>query len=227
MLMHNSDNEGLRMKQEFCVIMGAGEYYGDETIPPGAFIIAADGGLEQCKRLRMVPDVIIGDFDSLAGEAQGNNVIKLPKIKDDTDTVAAVKYALEQGFHKFLLLGCTGGRLSHTVANLQTLTFIAKHAGIGFLVDKTEVATATCKGMEFDSNYRGFVSVFAAEESVTLTQTGLKYTLQRQIVHAHFPLGVSNEFIGEKACIQVHEGCAWIVFEKPDGDWIAEHRLPC
>ena len=209
------------MEQRICCIFGAGDYFGDETVPQHAFVIAADAGVKACKKLGVTPDVIIGDFDSLGYALQGENIITLPKIKDDTDTLAAVRYGLKKGFAKFLLFGCTGGRLSHTAANVQTLTFIAKHGAIGFLADKEEVATATCKGMYFDSECQGFLSVFAAEGSVNLSESGLKYEIARQTVTADFPIGVSNEFIGTDAHITVHSGTALLIIQKqPDRtDW--------
>ena len=202
------------MKEKICCILGAGEYFGDEIIPAAAFIIAADAGVNRCRQMGVEPDVIIGDFDSLGHEAAGKNVIKLPVMKDDTDTLAAVRYGLERGYKRFILFGCTGGRLSHTIANLQTLTFIAKRAGIGFLVDKEEVVTATCKGVHFDSDYHGFLSVFAAEGAAVISESGLKYTLDRENIDGAFPIGVSNEFCGVPAAVTVHEGTVWIAVEK-------------
>ena len=204
------------MKENFCCIFGAGDYFGDEVVPQGSFVIAADGGLTQCRTVGITPDLIIGDFDSLGQVQSGENVIRLPVVKDDTDTIAAVKLALERGYRKFLLFGCTGGRLSHTLANLQTLTFIAKRGGIGFLVDKEEVATVTCKGINFDRGAQGFVSVFAAEGSVTLSESGLQYTVEGQTLTADFPLGVSNAFIGQEAVISIREGSALIIFNKSE-----------
>ena len=209
------------MEEKTCYIFGAGEYFGDEGIGDNAFVMAADAGITACRERDTVPDVIIGDFDSLGHLPHAENVIKLPVIKDDTDTLAAVRYGLKKGFAKFLLFGCTGGRLSHTAANVQTLTFIAKHGAIGFLADKEEVATATCKGMYFDSECQGFLSVFAAEGSVNLSESGLKYEIARQTVTADFPIGVSNEFIGTDAHITVHSGTALLIIQKqPDRtDW--------
>ena len=205
-------------KKKVCCILGAGDYFGDEAVPQESFVIAADGGLTQCRRIGITPDIIIGDFDSLGQVQQGENVIRLPVVKDDTDTIAAVKCALERGYQTFWLFGCTGGRLSHTLANLQTLTFIAKRGGIGFLVDKEEIATVTCKGLHFDKTAKGYVSVFAAEECVTLSESGLKYAISEQTLTADFPLGVSNEFLGEEARITVHSGSALIIFSKSERD---------
>lgn len=79
-----------------CVIFAAGEYYSDTPIvPSGAFIIAADGGLDHARALDMSPDVVVGDFDSLTGErpTQGEHTIALPPEKDDPDLLSALKSA--------------------------------------------------------------------------------------------------------------------------------------
>ena len=200
------------MKKEFCCIFGAGDYFGYEKVPENSFVIAADAGIKKCEEKNIVPDLIIGDFDSLGYDLKGSTVIKLPKIKDDTDTLAAVKAGLERGYKNFLLFGCTGGRLSHTVANIQTLTYIAKHDGIGFLADKEELATVVCKGIDFDKEFSGFLSVFAAEGNVIISESGLKYEIEKEKLTADFPLGVSNEFVGKKAKIDVQKGSALIIF---------------
>ena len=202
------------MEKKICCILGAGEYFDEEYIPQKAFIIAADGGLKQCRKKGLAPDMIIGDFDSLGYETQGKNVVKLPVIKDDTDTFAAVKAAMEKGFQIFLFYGCTGGRLSHTVANLQTLNFIAKRGGIGFLVDKDEVASIVCKGIEFDEKATGFLSVFAFGGNCIVSENGLKYEIQHCLLPPCTTLGTSNEFIQKKSALTIHEGAALVVFEK-------------
>ena len=202
------------MDKNICCIIGAGEYFGDEIIPENSFVIAADGGLDFCNKNKIKPDVIIGDFDSLGFEAEGENVIKLPVVKDDTDTVAAVKFGLNKGFKTFFIFGGTGGRLSHTVSNLQTLTFIAKNGGKGFLLDSEEVATVTKTGMAFSEKASGFISVFSAEGEVRLDEKGLKYELDGGVLKSQFPLGVSNEFIGKESEIKVREGTALIIFGK-------------
>lgn len=204
------------MKKNTCCILGAGDYFGDEIIPEESFIIAADGGLKFCRQNKITPDVIIGDFDSLGFEAEGKNVIKLPVIKDDTDTMAAVKFGLNKGFKIFYIFGGTGGRLSHTVSNLQTLTFIAKNGGKGFLLDKEEIATVTNEGIAFNEKAVGFISVFSAEGEVTLSEEGLKYELDKATIKSDFPLGVSNEFIGKESKITIHKGTALIIFGKKE-----------
>ena len=109
-----------------CVIFCAAEFDGlAEPIGAEDHVIAADGGLLHVQGLGIVPDEIIGDFDSLGYVPEGARVH--PVEKDDTDSMLAVRRGLALGFRRFLLYGgMDGTRLDHTVANFQTLGFLAR-----------------------------------------------------------------------------------------------------
>lgn len=202
------------MNKKICFIFGAGTYYGDERADAeNGFIIAADGGAEKLKELSLTPDLIIGDFDS-GKEHSGKNVIKLPKIKDDTDTVAAVKEALKRGYKKIVIFGGTGGREAHTLANIQTLSYICHHGGTGVMTAEKEFITVCNTKAVFSADFKGFVSVFALSDKAVISEKGLKYELNKKAVTPHFPLGVSNEFTGTSAEITVHSGEVVIVTDK-------------
>lgn len=197
-----------------CVIFGAGDYFGDETVPDNSFVIAADGGIDVCIKKGIKPDLIIGDFDSLGRIPKEENTIILPKIKDDTDMIAAVKEGLKQNCKVFYLYGGTGGRISHTLANIDTLEYIEKRGAIGYLNDKEEVLTVTSKGLNLDKKYKGYISVFAKSGDTLISESGLKYELNKKLITSSFPLGVSNEFTGKNSSITVHSGTVLIVIEK-------------
>ena len=103
---------------KLCCIVGAGpsELY----IENGAFVIAADAGIEKLNKAGIVPDLIIGDFDSLGARPSGENVRIFPVEKDDTDTMLCLKHAIGQGANDVTILGGIGGRLDHTFANIQS-----------------------------------------------------------------------------------------------------------
>lgn len=89
-----------------CIIAGAME---PEWVPmpgPGDLLIAADGGLAHLSRRGLTPHLVVGDFDSLGWTPEGDNVLRHPAEKDDTDTMLAVRTGLERGHRDFLLLGC-------------------------------------------------------------------------------------------------------------------------
>ena len=124
-----------------CIVIGAGDLTVGEI--PGweeAFCIAVDGGLGYCGVLGIEPDLILGDFDSVSeGEARAvvqleqeipHRVIRLPVEKDDTDMLAALKEGLGRGYRDFRIYGGTGGRLDHTLANIQCLLYLKKQGAV-------------------------------------------------------------------------------------------------
>ena len=105
-----------------CYIFGAGSYYGLSRRPaPGDTVIAADGGWRVCREEGIVPDLLLGDFDSLHTVPDFARIRRVPVEKDDTDMMLAIKEGLARGETAFHLYGGVGGRTDHTIANLQGL----------------------------------------------------------------------------------------------------------
>ena len=103
-----------------CIIVSGGVFSPAPEQQPGDFVIACDRGYAYCERLGLTPDLFIGDFDSYSGAvAPGVAVERLIPEKDDTDTGHAITYALAHGFRTLVLTCALGGRLDHTLANLQ------------------------------------------------------------------------------------------------------------
>ena len=134
-----------------CYIVGAcppGELCIDRRRP--ALVIAADAGLRHLEARGIVPDLILGDFDSLREVPEGGNVFHYPVEKDDTDSMLAVKAGLARGCRVFLLYGCLGGpRPDHAYANYQTLVYLARHGGTGYLLGGGWAVTAVRNGALF------------------------------------------------------------------------------
>ena len=183
-------------------------------IAHGDMLIAADGGFDTLRRFGFTPDITIGDFDS--GEPpECGEIIRLNPIKDITDTDRAVQYGREKGYRNFRIYGGMGGRESHSLANVQLMHGMALCGERCTLIGDNETMTVLRNGeIEFDKRSRGFISVFSLDdESVGVCESGLKYTLVNHTLNNHFPLGVSNEFIGERAKISVKNGALLLVFE--------------
>ena len=197
------------MQMKTCAVVGAADFFETpESFVKADMLIAADGGAVSLRKIGFSPDLIIGDFDSSPEIPQGKNVIVLPKEKDDTDMMAAIKYGLERGCQTFYLYGATGGRFDHTIANIQTLSFLAENKAQGFLFDKSTVCTVI-KNSSFTlpETRTGYVSVFSlSEQSKGVTLRGLKYPLTNATLTNAFPLGVSNEMAENTAFIRVENG---------------------
>ena len=201
-----------------CVIFCAAGFSGLLEPLADAFVIAADGGLQHTQKLGVAPDVILGDFDSLGYVPEGANVF--PVEKDDTDAMLAVRRGLSLGYGEFVLYGSLDGpRLDHTIANFQTLQFLADNGGFGYLIGEDYLVTVVKNGaVTFPAGAEGILSVFcmgADAEGVTIQ--GGKYDAENVTLSAGFPLGVSNHFEGNEVRIRVEKGSLLILWDTRNG----------
>ncbi len=190
---------------------------------PGDFVIAADRGFDSLMAYGVTPDLAVGDFDSLGHLPDHRNVIALPVEKDDTDMAFALRKGLELGYRRFVLLGGVGGRLDHTLANLQLLDFLAAQGAQGFLAGERLAATAVRNGtFEFPAAMTGPLAVFCnSGEAKGVTMTGVKYTLTDDTLTGSCPIGVSNQFLGQAGSISVREGSLILMWEEK-GDFYSQ-----
>ena len=205
------------MRRNVCFVVGAGENYGLDVVPhKGDMTIAADAGLRYLEQKEIAADLVIGDFDSLRFKPQHKNVIELNPEKDITDMRAAVHEGIKAGYDLFYIYCGMGGRIDHTIANIQLLSELSKSGKQGFLVGRDNIITAiTDRSLSFLSGISGFISVFSYSElSKGVCLDGLKYELDNAELTNDFPLGVSNEFTGKESKIRVKKGTLLIVFPK-------------
>ena len=202
-----------------CIIFCAAEF--DrllECVAESDYVIAADGGLRHVQALGLKPQAVLGDFDSLGYRPQDARVF--PVEKDDTDSMLAVRLGLERGYREFLLYGSLDGpRLDHTVANFQTLQFLADQGARGYLVGADYLVTVLRHGrIHFPAGCQGTISIFCmGADAKGVTLRGLHYPLENGILTAGFPLGVSNHFTGKEAEISVEEGSLLILWDRKNG----------
>ena len=182
------------------------------------YILAADGGLRHLEALSLKPHAILGDFDSLGYVPTGAEVF--PVEKDDTDAMLAVRHGLQRGFREFLIYGgLDGQRLDHTVANYQTLQFLADNGAAGYLIGKDYIVTVIKKEtIRFLKTAEGILSVFClGGDARGVSLRGLQYPLQDGTLSSGFPLGVSNHFVGEAAEIRVEDGSLLVMWDRKNG----------
>ncbi len=206
------------MKQTgICYIIGGGDFDIDRFYPEKEdFIIAADSGLVYIEEAGYHPHLIVGDFDSLGYRPKGENVVCHPTEKDDTDVALAAEIAMEKGYDIIYFFGLTGGRLDHTLANLQLLTELCRK-GIKVYVFSPDctIAALTQGTLQFTEDYFGMVSVFAATDEVKgVSLQGLKYPLEDATLTNRKSLGVSNEFMSVPAKVSAGEGVLWIMWQE-------------
>lgn len=206
-----------------CFVVGAGDFFGLLIRPEaGDLIIAADGGYDHLKREKIEPDIVVGDFDSRDGNIPDHpNVIMLDVQKDDTDIAHAVGIGLERGYRDFRIFGGTGGRESHTIANMQMLTGLAKKGAHAWLYGRDSVITVIHNdSLMFSEVTEGMVSVFSlSDRAEGVDILGMKYTMQDGVLTNDTALGVSNMLIGKEAHISVKKGTLLIIHERHEREW--------
>ena len=213
------------------------------------FVVACDKGWDYAKRLGFLPDVVIGDFDSYgedltegdgaspAGDAAApagdgaspdgdafawegdTKIIKLSRDKDDSDTMAGVKYAIGEGCRDFTFICAAGGRFDHFFCNIQTLSFIAEKFGKARLLsDNDEITVINKSSVEIEKKEGWSLSVFSlCDEARGITEEGTRWQLNGGLMRQNAPYGLSNEWIADKAKIAVEEGTLIIIASKIPG----------
>lgn len=202
-----------------CIIIAAGDLtVGSVNVNEDDLIIAVDGGLGYCSVLELEPDIILGDFDSVSDKEREaiellkqqipERIVQLPCEKDDTDTLAAIRIGLANGYDRFLIYGGTGGRLEHTMANIQSLLYLKNQGATGYLMDGSGmICVLKNEEVRLKDNLEGYMSLFAlGSKAQGVTIQGMKYQLDSVTLTNDFPVGVSNEFIGKEALVKVEEG---------------------
>lgn len=211
-------------EKQKCMIIGAspildGRMF-QEFDPKDYFVICADGGYETALKLGLVPDLVVGDFDSAQKRPPASlRTLVLPVEKDVTDTMFAALKGLAKGLRDFVLLGCLGGpRFDHSLASIETLLYLRDHGAWGFLADeRTKVFLLREEKLRITKLKGATVSVFPYGcPTCTVSYTGLQYPLTRgSLTVGGLLMGVSNSITADDAEIKVHSGTALVAVYQP------------
>ena len=180
----------------------------ESTMTAGAYIICADKGLRLAEGLGLTPDLIIGDFDSIDQRPVGDNVLTYPVEKDDTDLMLAIKTALEMGYDRFQIYGALGGRLDHTLGNIQSLMYLLTRGAWGEIIaDDQHIAMYTKGEYRFLRREGWSLSFFAYSGEVSAFSVhGTKYEADNCLLKNDFPLGISNKVTAGEAVMSFGSG---------------------
>ncbi len=205
-----------------CVLIGAVEidFPIENYIKDTDFVICADKGWQNRAAHGIKPDMIVGDFDSSPQpENPGADVTVLPVVKDDTDTYYIARWIIENGYTDVLLAGVIGGkRIEHTIANIQTLLYFAQNRVNATALDKYSQLMVIHNGKITLPDMPGkFFSLFSlGDKAEGVYIKGAKYPLINYTITNYYPIGVSNEFIGETVDISVENGSLLLVISDKD-----------
>ena len=170
--------------------------------------IYCDSGLKHREGLGVQPDLIIGDFDSYDRPDTDIETIVLPTVKDDTDTMFAVKEGIRRGFEDFLLIGALGGRLDHTMVNVYSLLYLDDKGKNGAIADDFSVVRLVSRTpAEIGPEWAFFslVNIDGSAHGVTIRDA--KYELTDAEIPCSFQYATSNEPLPNKtATVSLKEG---------------------
>jgi len=209
---------------KYCHIVGAADFAADRlSVRDGDMVIACDAGLYHLEKAGVMPDIILGDFDSVKEEPCGDNVIRHPVRKDNSDSFLALEEGYSRGYRNFIFHGCTGGeRFDHTLANIQTLSRAVSLGCAAWLFAPNYTATVMGAGeLVFDSEYKGDISVFAVGGAARISERGLNYEAENLTLLPDNPVGVSNAFIGKEAVVRADCGRILVIWR-----WNTEKGIP-
>lgn len=168
-----------------------------------------DSGLRHQKALNISPDLIIGDFDSHARpDTKETEIITLPREKDDTDTMYAIKEGIRRGFDDFLLIGGSGQRLDHTLVNVYALLLLEEQGKTAVLVDDySDMQIVGAKPVEIDERYPYFSLISIAGTVRHITIENALFPLTDGEIRSSYQYAVSNEVLpGRTARVWAGEG---------------------
>ena len=199
---------------KICYIIGAAKAPELYIKKENSFVIAADGGLLNLEET--IPDISVGDFDSLGFVPKNCKTEVLPVEKDVTDTAYAAYFAEEKGFKTIVIYGGMGGRPDHTFANISLLASLSKKGIRAYLIGDGYVTTAiTDSNIDFEEAKKGTVSVFSADTVAEgVTEEGLKYPLQNYNLKFSDHIGVSNSFTGAPSSVSVENGTIIVMWQE-------------
>jgi len=195
-----------------CVIVGGAsirDYAFIRTrLRPDDYVVYCDSGLKHLEALRAEPGLIVGDFDSHADPRLDVETIVLPCVKDDTDTVFAVKEAVKRGFEDFLLIGVVGARLDHTLGNVSILLYLESIGKKGCIIDDySEMEIVSDKPVAIGKEYPFFSLLNISGCAKGISIHGAKYPLDQAEIPSEYQYGISNEVLpGETARVTVQNG---------------------
>jgi len=209
-----------------------------ELLPEGNshFIICADGGYEIAMSCGLVPNIVIGDADSglmsLLSEQNNTRNTSDPKVnksnvnnpefvhfeqeKDVSDTFLCVEHAINLGFDEIEIIGGIGGRLDHTISNIQTIAKFSSAQTKIMMRDEANFITVVCDSsitLKKEENFS--LSLFSLSDMCSgITTTGLYYPLENATLQNSYPLGLSNEFSDKVATIHVKQGKLMLIMSR-------------
>jgi thiamine pyrophosphokinase len=210
------------VKIMYAVVVSSGSIidysYYDKFFDKAGFIVCADGGAAHLKKMGFIPDVLVGDFDSIDTEhlqyyrEKKVEIFKYPKEKNMTDTELAVDVAIDRGCRDIVIIGGTGTRLDHMLSNIFLLKKILDRGVIGRVVNEHNEIFLTADSVEVVAQEGYSLTLLPLTEKVEgITTKALYYPLRGETIEMGSSRGVSNKFVADKAQISITSGILAVI----------------
>jgi thiamine pyrophosphokinase len=177
-------------------------------------LICADGGANSAVKMKLVPDVIIGDLDSISNKTlkkfkSTSEIIQL-KRQNDTDVEKCLKYAISKGFDEALLVGATGNRLDHTFCNLGIVLKFFSEINLTLVAEDSFLRAY--KGKVKLNTYPGeTISLYGINNKTKITTSGLKYQLKKTALPFGQRESTSNVTSGNEVKLKINGGIIFVI----------------
>lgn len=194
----------------------------DDLINENDYIVCADGGIDHIIKIGRVPNLLLGDLDSISDfgleyiKSKEIEIKKFPSVKDNTDTELGLEYLQDLGVEEITLIGGTGTRLDHTLANIFLLKKYNKDGKILRIVDDNNIIDYVLDELKVSKSDDRYISVIPlGSEGVIVSLKGFEYPLDHKYIEFSSTLGVSNRIKNDIGIIKIHKGEA-LVFQSLD-----------
>lgn len=183
-------------------------------------VIAADGGAVHLEKMNIKPDILLGDFDSFTKgnladyKEQGIEIMRFPVKKDMTDSELAINLAIEKGCKQIILIGATGSRLDHTMANLFMLKMMLDKGIEGWIVNENNQITLIKDRLEIKKQEKVNVSLIPLTKVTGVNLEGFYYPLNDATLEVGSTWGVSNRLTADKGIITIKSGLLFVMLTK-------------
>jgi thiamine pyrophosphokinase len=186
------------------------------------YIICADGGAKHLYKLNIIPNYIIGDLDSLEEsiigyyKSKGVSFKKFPQRKDETDTQLCIHLAKDLGVSDIHLIGALGGRIDHTIANVNLMYYV-KAIGINPIIKNSEedIYIIESESININGKKGDIISIIPIREDVKgVTLEKLEYPLKDATIKFGNPIGISNVMRSNECSIKANSGSLLIIKNK-------------